>query len=51
VSIIPFDKIREENADEIILYNFKDDLIINNKLENNLILPKKELFNTGITYH
>ncbi len=32
------------------LYYYKDQVIINSKLENNLILPKKELYNTGITF-
>ncbi len=32
------------------LYYYKDQVIINSKLENHLILPKKELYNTGITF-
>ena len=49
-SLIPFDEISKDYQDNILLYHFKEDIIINSKLENNLILPKKELFNIGITY-
>lgn len=50
VSLIPFEEIHKDYVEELLLFNYKEEIIINSKLENNLILPKKELFNIGITY-
>ncbi len=50
VSLIPFEQLQSDSKEDILLYQFQNDIIINSKLENNLILPNKELFNIGITY-
>lgn len=48
-SINPF-YIGKDNQPSLKLYKYPDEIIINNKLDNNLILPKKELYNDGITF-
>lgn len=49
VSEKPFDTL-EPNDTPALLYKFKDDILINSKLENNLILPEKDAYNFGITF-